>query len=124
MTPTPSSSDLHRRDDFDRVEIMGRLRVVERGERTKLERQLQDALAESLNWLRRAQTGLWNPHDGERVVGGNFNGSFNHADDCRFCAFVSRLETSDEQTQASPPRPWWEDLTEDDLAVIQEDHAE
>lgn len=30
-----------RGDDFDRVEIMGRLRVVEQGKRTKLERKLQ-----------------------------------------------------------------------------------
>ncbi len=38
---------LDRRDDFDRVEIIGRLRCVERGERTKLERHLQDALEQA-----------------------------------------------------------------------------
>jgi hypothetical protein len=36
-----SGRNIHRGDDFDRVEILGRLRIVERGERTALERELQ-----------------------------------------------------------------------------------
>ena len=37
--------DLRLKDNFDRVEIMQRLRVVEKGERTMYERTLEDALA-------------------------------------------------------------------------------